>query len=65
MAKKVSKNEIIKTVNQAEILDALTQTIDRNDSVSRKQSDLNRVIQDIQGAIKNERDILIIAITLK
>lgn len=65
MAKKVSKNEIIKLVNQSEMLDAITQTIDRNDSTSQKQSDLNRVIQDIQAKIKDDRDILIIAIKIK
>jgi len=65
MAKKVSKSEIIKLVNQSEMLDAITQTIDRNDSISRKQSDLNRIIQDIQAQIKDDRDILIIAIRIK
>ena len=65
MTKKVSKNEIIKLVNQSEMLDAITQTIDRNDSISQKQSDLNRVIQYIQAQIKDVRDILIIAISIK
>ena len=65
MTKKVSKSEIIKLVNQSEMLDAITQTIDRNDSTSEKQSDLNKVIQDIQAQIKDDRDILIIAIKIK
>lgn len=65
VTKKVSKNEIIKLVNQSEMLDAITQTIDRNDSVSQKQSDLNRVIQDIKDQIKDDRDIIIIAIKIK
>ncbi len=65
MTKKVSKSEIIKLVNQSEMLDAITQTIDRNDSTSKKQSDLNRVIQDIKDQIKDERDILIIAIRIR
>ncbi len=65
MTKKVSKSEIIKLVNQSEMLDAITQTIDRNDSTSKKQSDLNRVLQDIKDQIKDDRDILIIAIRIK
>ena len=65
MSKKVSKNEIIKLVNRSEILDAITLTIDRNDSASRKQSELNRIILDIQDQIKTERDIVIIAIRVK
>jgi hypothetical protein len=65
VTKKVSKSEIIKLVNQSEMLDAITQTIDRNDSTSKKQSDLNRVIQDIKDQIKDERDILIIAIRIR
>jgi preprotein translocase subunit SecA len=65
VTKKVSKSEIIKLVNQSEMLDAITQTIDRNDSTSKKQSDLNRVIQDIKDQIKDDRDILIIAIRIR
>jgi hypothetical protein len=65
MSKTVSKSEVIKIINATDALEVLLQTIDRNETTSSKQTKLNRFINDIQKQIKDERDVILIAIKVK
>jgi len=65
MAKPVSKSEAIRTINAIEALEVLLDTIDRNETASSKQSKVSRFINDMQKQIKDERDIILIAIKAK
>lgn len=62
---KSSKNEVIKRINEVEILDSKLIYIDRTDSISRKLSELRTFIQVVEAQIKDERDVLLIAIKCK
>ena len=65
MAKVISKSELLKTINAIEALQIVIEAIDRNETKSSKQSKINRFINDVQKQIKDERDIILIAIKLK
>jgi hypothetical protein len=65
MSSKVPKSTIIKRINEVEILDSKLLYVDRTCSTSRKQSDLRKFIQEVEDQIKDERDVLLIAIKCK
>ena len=65
MAKVISKSELLKTINAIEALEIVIEAIDRNETKSSKQSKVNRFINDVQKQIKDERDVILIAIKLK
>jgi hypothetical protein len=65
MAKAVSKSEAVKAINSVEALEVLLETIDRNESTSSKQTKVNKLINDIRKQVKEERDLLLLAIKVK
>jgi hypothetical protein len=65
MTKAVSKSEAVKAINSVDALEVLLETIDRNESTSSKQTKVNRFINDIQRQIKDERDVILIAVKVK
>jgi hypothetical protein len=65
MSKSISKSEAIKIINSVEALEVLIQKIDRNETSSSKQTNLNRYIDDVKKQIKSERDIILISVTVK
>ena len=65
MAKSVSKSEAIKIINQVETLEVLLEAIDRNETVPSKQTKIARFINSVQKQVKDERDVILIAIKVK
>jgi hypothetical protein len=65
MSKSVSKSEAIKTINTIEALEVLLENIDRNELTSAKQTKVNRFLSDIQKQVKDERDVILIAVKVK
>ena len=65
MAKSVSKSEAIKTINATDALEVLLEVIDRNETASSKQTKVNRFLNDIQKQIKDDRDVILIAVKVK
>jgi len=65
MSKSVSKSDAVRVINAADALEVLLQTIDRNEATSSKQTNLNRFINDVQKQVKDERDVILIAIKVK
>lgn len=65
MSKLVSKPEAVRVINSADALEVLLESIDRNDTSSSKQTKVNRFINDIQKQIKDERDVILIAVKVK
>jgi tellurite resistance protein len=65
MVKVISKTEAIKILNQVEILEILQEAIDRNETVPSKQTKINRFINAIQKQVKEDRDVILIAVKVK
>ena len=65
MSKLVSKPEAVRVINSADALEVLLESIYRNDTSSSKQTKVNRFINDIQKQIKDERDVILIAVKVK
>ena len=65
MAKSVSKSQAVKTINSADALEVLLESIDRNESTASKQTKVNRFISDFQKQIKEDRDVILIAVKVK
>lgn len=65
MAKSISKSEVIKIVNQVEALEILQEEIDRNETVPSKQTKITRFVNLVQKQVKDERDVILIAIKVK
>lgn len=65
MTSKTTKSIIIKRINEVELLDSKMVYVNRTCSTSRKQSDLRKFIQEVEEMIKEERDVLIVAIKCK
>ena len=65
MSKPVSKTEAVRVINNADALEVLLESIDRNETSSSKQIKLTRFINDIQKQIKDERDVILIAVRIK
>jgi hypothetical protein len=65
MSKSASKSEAVRAINSADALEVLIENIDRNEATSSKQTKVNRFISDIQKQIKDERDVILIAVKVK
>lgn len=65
MAKAISKSEAIKSINAVEALEVLLEKIDRNETTSSKNTKVNRFAYDILKQIKDDRDVILIAIKVK
>jgi hypothetical protein len=65
MTSKITKSTIVKRINEVEILDSKLLYVNRTCSTSRKQSDFRKFIQEVEEMIKEERDVLLIAIKCK
>ncbi len=65
MVKVISKSDVIKILNQIEPLEILQEAIDRNETVPSKQTKISRFINSIQKQIKDERDVILLAIKVK
>jgi len=63
--KRVSKPETERTVRDADTLEIIVDQISRNDTTSTKLMLLNRFSTEVKKLIKEERDILLIALKLK
>ena len=65
MSKSISKSEAVKAISNADALEVLLENIDRNETASSKQTKVSRFISDIQKQIKDERDVILIAVKVK
>ena len=65
MVKVISKSEAVKILNQVEPLEILQEAIDRNETVPSKQSKITRFINSVQKQVKDERDVILLAIKVK
>jgi hypothetical protein len=65
MAKAVSKSEAIRAIAEAEALEVVLEIIDRNETTSSKQTKVSRFVNDFQKQIKDERDVVLIAVKVK
>lgn len=65
MKKFKNKNEVVKTVQSLEVLEASAIEVSRNDSSSKQRSDINRFNRQVEQYRKDQRDILLIAIEVK
>ena len=65
MARSVSKSEAVTAISSTDALQVLLEKIDRKESSSSKQIKVNRLINEIQKQIKDERDILIVSVKVK
>jgi len=63
--KRISKAEAAKVINNADALEIILEEIDRNDTSSNKQSLLRRFSAEIQKQIKDDRNILLIAVKIR
>lgn len=63
--KRVSKSEAAKVINNTEPLEIILEEINRNDTTPNKQSQLRRFNAEVQKQIKNDRDVLLIAVKVK
>ena len=65
MSKKTSKSELQKLIKDADVMEICVQQIKRDQSDSNKRTLLSDFIRDAQAQIKDERDVLLIAIKVK
>lgn len=65
MAKIISKSDAIKILNQTEPLEILQEAIDRNETVPSKQTKITRFINSVQKQVKEERDVILLAVKVK
>jgi hypothetical protein len=65
MAKSVSKSEAIKAINSVDALEVLLESIDRNESTSSKRTKVNQFNNEVQKQIKDERNVILIALKTK
>jgi hypothetical protein len=65
MAKSVSKSEAIKAINSVDALEVLLESIDRNENTSSKRTKINQFNNEVQKQIKDERNVILIALKVK
>jgi hypothetical protein len=65
MTKSVSKSDLAKSIEDLQALDVVVEGIDRNDTSGTKQTKLNNFTSAAKKQIKEERDVLLIAIKVK
>jgi hypothetical protein len=65
MSKSTSKSEAVRAINSADALEVLLENIDRDEAASSKQIKVSRFISDLQKQIKDERDVILIAVKVK
>lgn len=65
MPKSISKSEAVKAINNADALEVLLENIDRNETSSSKKTKVNRFINHIQKQVKDDRDVILIAVKVK
>ena len=65
MKKFKNKNEVVKTIQSVEMLEASATEVSRNDSSSKQRSEIARFNRQIEQYRKDARDILLIAIEVK
>lgn len=65
MSKIISKTEAVKIINQLDELEIVHEAIDRAEAVPSKQNKLSRFITSVQKQIKDDRDVVLIAVKVK
>lgn len=65
MAKKISKRELQRQLEQIEALEVITGSINRNESSSSKKSKLSMFQRAAQAQIDEDRDVLLITVKVK
>ena len=65
MTKSTSKSEAVRAINSADALEVLLENINRNESASSKQIKVSRFISDLQKQIKDERDVILVAVKVR
>ena len=63
--KRISKAEAVKAINSVDALEIIFEEISRNDTNTNKQSQLRRFSAEVQKQVKDDRDILLIAVKVK
>jgi hypothetical protein len=63
--KRVSQLEAERTLKDADALEIITEQINRSDTASAKIMLLSRFSAEVQKLIKEERDILLIAVKVR
>jgi hypothetical protein len=65
MAKVISKSEVLKTINSVEALEIIIEAIDRNETTPSKMTKVNRFVNEAQKQVRDERDVILLAIKVR
>ena len=65
MPKKTTKKELSEVISKADVLEAITQAIDRSTPDSTKRNAASAFNREADRFIKDQRDVLLIAVKIK
>lgn len=65
MSKKVSESELQKLIKDADIMEIITQQVDREQSEASKSNQLSDFTRNAKLHIKDQRDVLLISIKVR
>jgi hypothetical protein len=65
MARKVSKNDILRRIKELDELEIIIEEISRSESSSKKQNQLSSFTREAKRQIDDSRDVILIAVALK
>ena len=63
--KRVSKVDAEKALRESNALEIIIEEISRSDTASNKQSQISRFTAEVQKQVKDDRDVLLIAVKIK
>ena len=63
--KRVSKSEADKALRDTDALEIIVQQISRSDTASAKLNLLSRFSTEVQKMVKDERDVLLVAVKIR
>ena len=65
MPKKTTKKELSEVISKTDVLDAVTQAIDRSAPDSAKRNAASTFNREVDKFIKEQRDVLLIAVKIR
>ena len=65
MARKISKNDLIRRLKELEELEVIVEEVPRLESTSKKQNQLSTFNREAKRQIEDSRDVILIAVAIK
>ena len=65
MARKVSKNELLRRIKELDELEIVIEDISRSESSFKKQNQLSCFTREAKRQIDNSRDVILMTVALK